>query len=104
MELMESIYVDRIMDNFPTSTSYMDSLREHLKANSVCSKVMTMCQDGWLEFGSCEGTLKLYQSERAFLTVQGGVLLKGTRLVIHAALRNDVLSEGHQGASGGDKV
>lgn len=104
-ELMEStnIYIcDNIMENLPMSPSYIDSLRQHLKEDSVCSKVMKMCHDEWPEFSLCEGTLKRYWVECAFLTVQDGLLLKGTRLVIPAALRNDVsskLHEGHQGVT-----
>lgn len=38
-ELTEStnIYVDSIMDNLPASSTYMDTLRENLRADSVCS-------------------------------------------------------------------
>lgn len=45
---MEStnIYVDAIMEQLPVSVSYMHNLREQLKADSVCSKVMTTCQEG----------------------------------------------------------
>ncbi|KAJ8375234.1 hypothetical protein SKAU_G00058140 [Synaphobranchus kaupii] len=103
-ELLEStnIYVDSIMENVPASASYIDRLREHLATDGVCSKVMRMCQDGWPESSSCEGVLRLYWAERAFLTVHDSLLLKGMRLVIPAALRSDVLSklhEGHQGVA-----
>lgn len=86
-ELMEStnIYADAIMEQLPVSVSYMDNLREPLKADSVCSEVMTMCQERWPEFSGCEGPLKLYRAECAFLTVHNGLLLKGTRLVIPSA-------------------
>ena len=101
-ELMEStnIYVDSIMDNLPVSATYMDTLRENLRADSVCSAVMKMCQDGWPDNSSCTSLLKLYWAERAYLTVQDGLLLKGTRLVIPSAMRNDVLAKIHQGHQG----
>lgn len=38
--------------------------------------------------------------ERATLTVKDGLLLKGTRLVIPSALRNDVLAKLHEGHLG----
>ncbi len=63
---------------------------------------MKMCQEGWPESGRCTGAEKLYWSERAYLSVHDGLLLKGTRLVIPSALRNDVLArlhEGHQGVA-----
>ncbi|KAJ8340446.1 hypothetical protein SKAU_G00350790 [Synaphobranchus kaupii] len=76
-ELMEStnIYVDSIMGHLPASASYLNSLREHLKADSVCSSVMRTCQDGWPEFSCCSGPEKLHWGERAFLTVHDRLLL-----------------------------
>lgn len=69
-ELMEStnIYVDSIMATLPGSASYLDNLREHLAADSLCSSVMKMCQDGRTDNGSCSDPLKLSWAERAFLT------------------------------------
>lgn len=100
--LMEStnIYVDSIMENLPVSTTYMDTLRENLRADSACSAVMKMCRDGSPESSSCTGLLRLYWAERAFLTVHDGLLLKGTRLVIPSAMRNDVLAKIHEGHQG----
>ena len=48
-EFMEStnIYVDNVMDNLPVSSTYMDTLRENLRADSVCSAAMRLCQDDW---------------------------------------------------------
>uniref|UniRef100_A0AAZ3QB26 Reverse transcriptase/retrotransposon-derived protein RNase H-like domain-containing protein n=1 Tax=Oncorhynchus tshawytscha TaxID=74940 RepID=A0AAZ3QB26_ONCTS len=61
MELMErtNTYVNAIMEQLPAIVSYIDNLREQLKANSVCSNVMTMCQKGWSEFSGCEGLNEL---------------------------------------------
>lgn len=57
---------------------------------------MTMCQEGWSEFSGCEGPLKLYWAECAFLTVHDCLVFKGTRLVIPSALQNDVLTKLHK--------
>ncbi|KAI4878431.1 hypothetical protein NFI96_003729 [Prochilodus magdalenae] len=101
-ELMEStnIYVDNIIEHLPAATSYLDGQREHLKADSVCSRVMGMCQDGWPEFSCSTGPEKQYWKECAFLTVHDVLLLKGTRLVIPSALRNDILAKLHEGHQG----
>lgn len=101
-ELMEStnIYVDCIVNNLPASPTFMDTLKAQLEADSVCSRVMKMCADGWPDHAKQEPLLKDFWPEQATLTVEEGLLLKDTRLVIPAAMRNDVLNrlhEGHQG-------
>ena len=100
-ELMEStnIYVDCIIGNLPASPSYIDNLKEQLKADSVCSRVMMLCREGWPAHEKQESVLN-YWLERATLTVEDGLLLKDSRLVIPATLRNDVLAKLHEGHQG----
>ncbi|KAJ0023870.1 hypothetical protein NQD34_003769 [Periophthalmus magnuspinnatus] len=101
-ELMEStdIYVDSIVTNLPVSSSYMQTLKEQLKLDSVCSRVMDMCTQGWPEHVKQEPLLKNYWTDRATLTVKDGLLLKDTRLVIPSAMRNQVLEKIHEGHQG----
>lgn len=101
-DLMEdtNIYVDEIMNGLPASSTYMAQLKEQLKEGSVCSDVISFCQRGWPDHNQLTGPVKVYWPERAVLTVHDDLLLKGSRLVIHTAMRNsvlDALHEGHQG-------
>lgn len=100
--LMEdtNIYVDNIMSNLPASPAYLAELREQLKPNITCSQLMTMCQTGWPDYSTLSGVLRQYWRERAVLTVQDGLLLKGSRLVIPSAMRNSVLEKVHKGHQG----
>lgn len=101
-ELMKStnIYVDCVMNNLPVSPSYVETLKEQLQANSVCSRVMKLCTEGWPMHAKQESVLRNYWPERATLTVQDGLLLKDTRLVIPSAMRNYVLAKLHEGHQG----
>ena len=61
---------------------------------------MTYCKTGWPEKPRLFGELKLFHSVASELSVENGLLLRGNRLVIPAALRKDILNrlhEGHQG-------
>ncbi|KAK0156520.1 hypothetical protein N1851_000189 [Merluccius polli] len=100
--LMEStnIYVDAVIEGLPVSPMYVESLKEQLKGDSVCSRVMTLCTEGWPAHAKQEPALKNYWPERAMLTEKDGLLLKDTRLVIPAAMRNDVLAKLHEGHQG----
>lgn len=100
--LMEdtNIYVHSIMCNLPASATYLAELRDQLKADSTCSQVMAMCQSGWPEYSTLDAVLKQYWRERAVLTVENGLLLRGIRLVIPSAMRNTVLEKVHEGHQG----
>jgi hypothetical protein len=103
--LMEStyIYVDAVIEGLPVSPMYVENLKEQLKVDSVCSRVMTLCSEGWPAHAKQEPVLKNYWPEQATLTVKDGLLLKDTRLVIPAAMRNDVLAKLHEGHQGVEK-
>ncbi len=91
-----NMYVDSLLENLPASTSYPGQLREELKSDNICSSVMKLCVEGWTARSKSDPILKRYWAERAVLTVQDGLLLRGTRLVIPAAMRSSVL-KGHLG-------
>ena len=101
-DLMEdtNIYVDAVLDNLPTSDAYLTELREQLCADSVCAQVIRYCAEGWPDRNRLQGPVKHYWHERAVLSVHNGLLLRGTRLVIPANMRNDVLEKIHEGHQG----
>ena len=102
---MEStyIYVDAVIEGLPVSPMCVENLKEQLKVDSVCPRVMTLCSEGWPAHAKQEPVLKNYWLEQATLTVKDGLLLKDTRLVIPAAMRNDVLAKLHEGHQGMEK-
>ena len=99
---MEStnIYVDSVVEGLSVSPTYMEILREQLKADSVCARVMELCMKGWPAHAKQEPMLRNYWPEQATFTVQDGLLLKGSRLVIPSVMRNDVLAKIHEGHQG----
>lgn len=91
-------------ENLPANTAYLNDLREQLKSEIVCARVMLPREEGWLMHSSKDPTLKSDWAEQAFFTrwtlAEDGLLLKGTRLVIHSTMRNDVLTRIHKGHQG----
>lgn len=101
-DLMEdtNIYVESLLDNLPTSGRYLTELREQLQDDSVCTQVMRYCVEGWPDRNQLQGPVKHYWHERAALSVHNGLLLRGSRLVIPANMRDDVLEKIHEGHQG----
>ena len=58
---------------------------------------MAHCIKGWPEKCSLKGPVKLYAPFAAELTVQNGLLLKGSRLVMATPMRLDMLDKLHAG-------
>ena len=56
--------------------------------------------DGWPDKSQLQGVLRPYWADRAVLTVNNGLLLWGTRLVIPSALQGGVLQRLHEGNLG----
>uniref|UniRef100_A0A8C5D510 Gypsy retrotransposon integrase-like protein 1 n=1 Tax=Gouania willdenowi TaxID=441366 RepID=A0A8C5D510_GOUWI len=101
-DLMENtnIYVESVLEGLPASSKYLADLQGQLRSDSVCSQVMKHCVEGWLDCNHLQGAVKHYWPERAVLSVHNGLLLRGTRLVIHAIMRNGVLDKIHEGHQG----
>lgn len=94
-----NIYIESVLDNLPTSDAYLTELREQLCADSVCY-VMKYCVEGWPDRNQLQGPVKHYWQKRTALSVHDGLLLRGTRLVMPANMRSDVLEKIHKGHQG----
>ena len=70
------------------------NIRKCSQKDPVLSKVILYLKSGWPTQISDE--LKSYHSKRLELTMEGGVLLWGTRVVIPKKLQSTILDETHQ--------
>ena len=61
---------------------------------------MTYCSEGWPDRSCLPGPLNPYLPERSELTIQQGLLMKGSRLVIPVSMRLDVLDRIHKAHQG----
>ena len=62
----------------------------------------SFCQNGWPENAKLQKFLKLYAAVKFELSIVGGLLLKGNRIVISQKLHPDMIEKlhaGHQGLS-----
>ena len=62
---------------------------------------MSYCRDGWPDYISqTPGSVQPYWNNRAELTVQDGLLLKNSRIVIPSCMRLEILDKIHAGHQG----
>lgn len=70
----------------------------------IISKVIKLCEVGWLPNFIAEPDLAPYSRRRDQLSLQNGCLLWGTRVVIPPKLRRSLLQELHSGHAGSTRM
>ena len=94
------LYVDAVMDSIPATEERLESIRLSQDQDEALKLVKTYRISGWPEKSSVDSIAKPYYSVASELTIERGLLMRGSRVVIPKALRPDMLSrlhEGHQG-------
>ena len=89
-----------------TSLQQKDDWRrlESQQQDEVCQKVVEYCKTGWPGRSRLSGVIKQFYPVSSELCVEKGLLLRGNRLVIPAALCPRVLKQLHEGHPKDQKV
>nr|XP_040567953.1 uncharacterized protein K02A2.6-like [Lepeophtheirus salmonis] len=94
------LYANHILKEIPITNSKLEESIHHQQEDEVCRQIMIYASEGWPDKHLVKGLVGLYYAYRAEMTVVGGLLMMGTRVVIPSAMKLDVLDrihEGHQG-------
>ena len=89
-----------IFESLPASERKLEEIRFHQQDDEVCRKLSEFCTEGWPDRTKLNTTLLAYWPERGNITVQRGILMKDTRLVIWSSLQLDTLDKIHAGHQG----
>ena len=95
-------FVKAVLVTLPASDRRIEEIRSELQRDEVLKTVMHHTLNQWPDKRDIGKTLKPYYAERSSLSVNDGLLLKGSRLVIPTTLRPDILRhlhDGHQGVT-----
>ena len=101
MEDETNAFVCAVIDSIPASDARLEEIREKQCSDKICSQVMNFCKlDHWPESAKKDVNLRQYRFARQDLTVQQGLLLFQSRLVIPAELQEEMLQRLHQDHQG----
>lgn len=100
MELETGAYVKTVVDSLPTTERQLERIKQHQMEDEVCQQVVAYCQSGWPSRQELLGPVKLYYSVAEQLSVVDGLLMRGSRIVIPASLRIEMLDKIHTGHQG----
>ena len=85
------------IDHLPASSQRIDEIKE---ADTVCSTLISYCENGWPEKHLLSLQLKPYWKWRGQLTTHNKLLLYGTRIVIPLTMQHEILQKLHDGHQG----
>ena len=89
-----------VMQNLPNSEKRLEEIQQHQTRNPICTQLKAYCKDGWPAKNTLKGPVKHYWCVSGELTIQGDLLMRGSRLVTPATLRVGILHKLHEGHLG----
>ena len=93
-------FVGAITAALPATDQRLEEYRKRQREDPVCSKVMDYCLSGWPNKTNLETSLVPFWHERKNITINNGILLHGSRIVVPSSLRSETLQRIHQGHQG----
>ena len=93
-------YVDGVFESIPATEKRLEEIRQHQDEDESFRLIKTYCQTEWPTKGDTPGVIQPYYSVAAELTVEKGILMRGSRVVIPASLRVSMLDKIHSGHQG----
>ena len=102
LQLQTAAYVKAVVQSLPASEKQLERIKQHQQEDEVCQQVVSHCQSGWPLRQELMGPVRCYYPVATELSIADGLLMRGNRIVIPAALRLEMLDRihtGHQGIS-----
>ena len=93
-------YVNVVIKNLPASQGRIQQIRKHQEEDAVLRQVSKFCYGGWPDTKIIPNEIKPYHSVSSELSVEKGLLLRGSRIVIPHSLQADILAQVHRGHQG----
>lgn len=100
LEEETNLYVDTIMTSLPGTEKRLREIQRHQDNDEILIQLKKFCIEGWPDKFSIERAFQPYLAFAGELTIQNGLLMKGSRIVIPQSLREDILGKLHEGHLG----
>jgi len=99
-EQESNAYVQHVIKSLPATEKKLHEIKQCQQKDEVCRQLMTFCSNGWPPKDQIKGQVKKYFHVSSQLSVEDGLLFRGSWIVIPPSLQADMLKrihEGHQG-------
>ena len=93
-------YVNFVFQNLPASDQRIEQIKEEQGKDEICRQLVEYCKHGWPRKGEIPHVLKPYFSVSGEITIQNGLLMRGSRIIIPPPLHSNILETLHKGHFG----
>ena len=100
LERETNAFVYQVLEGLPATESRLQEIKDRQQDDAICKQVISFCEHGWPPKSQVEGPVKKFYSVSAELSVEDGLLLRGSRIVIPSSLQTDMLKRIHKGHQG----
>lgn len=95
-----AVYIRSVRSGLPASESRLQQIAEEQKKDPICKQLFEFVKNGWPAQKSISAEMAEWWQYRSDITVEKGLLLKATRIIIPENLWNDILQRIHEGHMG----
>lgn len=95
-----SAFVEAVMQGLPASGPMLQRIATAQQDDRECNTLIDYTANGWPKKNKLPKNLQMYFPMSGEFTVQGGLLMRGNRLVIPKILQTDILGQVHAGHQG----
>ena len=88
------------IDHLPASSQRIDEIKKAQASDTVCSTLVSYCENGWPEKHALSLQLKPYWKWQGQLSTHNRLLLYGTRIVIPSSMQPEILQKLHDSHQG----
>ena len=95
-------FINMVIQGLPASDRQLETIKEQQEQDEVCQQIKAYCEKGWPDRQALPGAVKPYYPVSAEISIEGGLLMRGSRIIIPASMRRSILDKvhtGHQGIS-----
>ncbi|XP_064482548.1 uncharacterized protein K02A2.6-like [Ornithodoros turicata] len=93
-------YVRGIVTYFPATDQRLSQIKKAQYEDTSCQMLSNYLQQGWPDKTLVDSSCKNYWQERFNLSLDDGLLMKGSRILIPVAMRREILNKIHEGHAG----
>ena len=90
-------YVNAVVSALPVTDKRLLEIKQAQADDATCQNIQELCMQGWTDKAKLGSGEKLHLQVAADLTIQKGLLLIGSRLVIPVAMQTTILGRIHEG-------